>query len=240
MVDLTHLDPLSGAIWDVLLDLAEVQPRGWTLVGAQMVVLHGLERGRVLARATAVADVLVDVRLIQDGTQQLARRLVERGFDLEGISAMGIGHRFTNGQVKIDVLAPDVQVRNKKALTTIAPARTVCVPGGSQALARSRGVEIIRGQRTGQVPCPALLGAILVKARAVDVDDLPDAQRGDLAFLLSLAEDPRALVAELRGKERSWLRHRAELLERDHPAWRGLSAEDAANGYLALRILGGL
>lgn len=72
------------------------------------------------------------------------------------------------------------------------------------------------------------------------MDDLPDAQRGDLAFLLSLVEDPRALATELRGKERSWLRRRAELLERDHPAWRALTVEDAANGYLALRILAGL
>lgn len=159
---------MSGAVWDVLLDLAAVQARGWTLVGAQMVVLHGHERGRMLDRATADADVLVDVRLIQDGT---------------------------------------------------------------------RPVDIQRGERTGQIPCPDLLGAILVKARAVEVDDLPDAQRGDLAFLLSLVEDPRQLSAELRGRERSWLRRRAELLDRGHPAWKTLASEVAANGYAALRIL---
>jgi hypothetical protein len=104
----------------------------------------------MLARATAHADVLVDVRLVQDGTRRFYGRLVQRGFDLEGINAMGIGHRFTDGHVKIDLLAPDVRVRNKKALTTIPPARTVCVPGGNQALARSRGVGVARGKRIGQ------------------------------------------------------------------------------------------
>jgi hypothetical protein len=239
VVDLTNIDPLSGAIWDLLLDLAAEQLRGWTLVGAQMVSLHGRERNRVLPRATTDADVLVDVRLVQDATSRLCQLLVKRGFDLDGISAMGIGHRLTDGRVKVDVLAPDVRVRSQKTLTTIPPARTVCVPGGSQALHRSRLVDVQRDERTGQVPCPDLLGAILIKTRAVDVDDLPDAQRGDLAFLLSLVGDPRALAAELRGKERSWLRRRAELLERGHPAWKTLGDEEAANGYSALRILAG-
>jgi hypothetical protein len=240
MVDLTSMDAFSGAVWDLLLDLAAEQPRGWTLVGAQMAALHGHERGRLLSRATTDADVLVDVRLVQDATSKLSQLLVKRGFDLDGISAMGIGHRFTDGRVKVDVLAPDVRVRSQKTLTTIPPARTVCVPGGSQALHRSRLVEVKRGERTGHVPCPDLLGAVLIKARAVDVDDLPDAQRGDLAFLLSLVQDPRALAAELRGKERSWMRRRTELLERGHAAWKTLAEEDAVNGYLALRILAGV
>ena len=63
MVDLTQVDPVSGALWDALLDLASSRPDGWTLVGAQMVILHGLQRGRTLARATVDADVLVDVRM---------------------------------------------------------------------------------------------------------------------------------------------------------------------------------
>lgn len=150
-----------------------------------------------------------------------------------------VGHRLTDGRVKVDVLAPDVRVRNQKTLTTIAPARTVCVPGGTQALHRSRPLGIKRGERTGQVPRPDLLGALLIKTRAVDVDDLPDAQRRDLAFLLSLVEDPRSLASGLKGKERSWLRRRAELLDPGHPAWRTLADEEAANGRTALRILTG-
>ena len=240
MVDLTGLDPASGAVWDALLDLATKQPEGWTLVGAQMVCLHGYERGRILARSTVDADLLVNVRAVQDGTAQFSQLLVDSGFELDGVDAFGVGHRFTDGRVKIDVLAPDGLAKGKPGLTTIPPARTVSVPGGTQALQRSRPVEIRRSERIGHIPRPDLLGAILVKARAVEVDDVPEAQLSDLAFLLGLAEDPRQLATRFLGKERSWLRRRKELLDRGHSAWRDLPQEEADGGHIAFRIMTGL
>lgn len=240
MVDLSDIDPVSGAMWDALLGLASRQPDGWTLVGAQMVILHGLQKGRTLARATVDADVLVDVRVTRDGTARLSQLLVDSGFELEGVDAFGIGHRFSRGRVRIDVLAPDgLSDRSSRLTTTIPPARTVSVPGGTQALQRTCSVEIDRGRRAGRVPCPDLLGAILLKARAVDVDDLPEAQLSDLVFLLSLVEDPRSLVGQLRGKERSWLRRRKELLERQSTAWGTIPELDADDAHIALRILRG-
>jgi hypothetical protein len=241
VVDLTSLDLASGAVWDALLDLATKQPQGWTLVGAQMVALHGHERGRILARSTVDADLLVNVRAVQEGTAQLSQLLIDSGFELEGVDAFGVGHRFTDGRVKIDVLAPDGLAKGKPELTiTIPPAHTVSVPGGTQALRRSRPVEIKRGERTGHIPRPDLLGAILVKTRAVEVDDLPEAQLSDLAFLLGLIEDPRQLATQFQGKERGWLRRRKELLEREHPAWRDLPQEEADGGHIAFRIMTGL
>ena len=240
MVDLSDIDPVSGAMWDALLGLASRQPDGWTLVGAQMVILHGLQKGRTLARATVDADVLVDVRVTRDGTARLSQLLVDSGFELEGVDAFGIGHRFSRGRVRIDVLAPDgLSDRSSRLTTTIPPARTVSVPGGTQALQRTCSVEIDRGRRAGRVPCPDLLGAILLKARAVDVDDLPEAQLSDLVFLLSLVEDPRSLVGQLRGKERSWLRRRKELLERQSTACGTIPELDADDAHIALRILRG-
>ncbi len=240
MVDLTGLDPLSGAVWDTLLDLADLQPDGWTLVGAQMVILHGLQRGRTLARSTIDADVLVDVRVLRGGTARMSQLLLDRGFELDGVDAFGVGHRFKGGMVRIDVLAPDGLGSNLPRLTTtVPPARTVSVPGGTQALHRTRKVEVSWGTRVGAIPCPDLLGAILVKARAVDVDDVPEAQLADLAFLLTLVDDPRELVAQLRGKERTWLRRRTELMDRRCRAWRSLTEGDADDGHIALRILAG-
>src|SRR5205814_7329496 len=57
-----------------------------------------------------------------------------------------------------------------------------------------------RASRTpaGDAPRPNLLGAILVKTRAVDIDDVPENQRLDLALLLSFVDDADALAAELR------------------------------------------
>ncbi len=241
MVDLTGLDPVSGALWDALIDLAAVRRGGWTLIGAQMVALHGLEHGRVLARSTTDADVLVDARSPRWGTAALSQLLVDRGFELEGFDSFGIGHRFGDGRVRIDVLAPDgLPVTSPDLVTTVAPARTVSVPGGTQALRRSRHVGVHRGDQPGSVPCPDLLGAILIKARAVDVDDVPRAQLSDLAFLLGLVEDPRALAGQLRGRERSWLRRRTDLLDRSHPAWESLPDREAEDGHIALKILAGV
>jgi hypothetical protein len=240
MADLTDMDPASGAVWDALLDLSARQPRGWTLVGAQMVILLGHESGRVLPRATADADLVVDVRSVRGGTAQLSSLLVDIGFELEGVDAFGVGHRFGKGDARIDVLAPDgLPKSNKRLTTTIPPAHTVSVPGGTQALHRTRLVDIQRDQRVGQVPCPDLLGAILVKARAVDVADLPEAQLSDLAFLFGLVEDPRRLSTDLQGNERNWLKRRAELLNRDHPAWRSVPEDAVSDAYIAMRILSG-
>lgn len=58
------------------------------------------------------------------------------------------------------------------------------VPGGTQALRRTELVEVAIGAHRGQIPRPSLLGALIIKARAVEVDDVPENQREDVAFLL--------------------------------------------------------
>jgi hypothetical protein len=75
-----------------------------------------------------------------------------------------------------------------------------------------------------------------VKARAVTVDERPDAQRLDLAFLCSLVEDPRILRAEMTSKESSWLRARAEMTDGTAAVWVRLGP-DADNAYRAFQIL---
>ena len=236
MIDLSSATGAHGAVWDRLVRLGRERTEGWTLIGAQIVIALAKEHGRTYTRITADADLLADVRVLVHGVTELANQLTESGFELEGISADGIGHRFRDGNVAFDLLGPDT-VRNKAKLITVAPARTVCVPGANQALARSRRLDVQSPNERGFVPIPDLLGAILVKARAVDVDDVPEAQLADLAFLLSLVPDPRQLAQQVHRTERSWLRRRQELHNDNHPAWRRLTREDAENGMLALRIL---
>lgn len=134
----------------------------------------------------------------------------------------------------VDVLAPD-GIGERADLTTVPPAHTIRVPGGSQALARTEVVQASLDGATASIPRPNLLGAILLKARAVDVDDTPDHQRQDLAFLLSMVADPRALAKNLKRGERGWLRQRKDMLDPDNRAWRVVDDPDEA--YLALRIL---
>lgn len=153
------------------------------------------------------------------------------GYALDEISVAGVGHRFVNGRVKIDVLAPD-GLGERVNLRTVGSAHTVRVPGGTQAMHRSEKVPVRTRHIEGHVPVPNLLGAILVKVRAIDVDDQPDAQRYDVAFLLSLTDDPDPLSRNLSKTERGWLRRHQYLADPNNPCFRGIAnAEDAALVY---------
>src|SRR5919106_3562433 len=121
-------------VWRSLLHVARKRPDGWTLIGAQMVALHGLEQEREPPRPSADADIIVDARIVGTSVRDFAHFLEDEGFELEGINREGVGHRFISDDVSIDLLAPDGLKQDSRALTTIPPARTVQVPGGSQAL----------------------------------------------------------------------------------------------------------
>jgi hypothetical protein len=237
VITIDRSDP-AYPVWQTLLKLAPELPGEWTLIGAQMVALHGLEHNRASPRLSEDADIIVNARIVGTRISDFARALEDRGYDMEDPDQDGIGHRFSSSSVSLDVLGPDGLGKSAK-LTTIAPAKTIQVPGGTQALRRSEEITVSVGELSGGMPRPNLLGAILVKARAVDVDDVPEAQLQDLAFLLSLIRDPEKLRNELGGNEQIWLRRRVELNLPEAPAWRRLPNEEAENGYIALKILCG-
>ena len=180
--------------------------------------------------------LMVNARVMSASIADFATVLASHGYTLEGINPDGIGHRFSSAHLSIDLLAPD-GLGNRANLITIAPARTVQVPGGTQALRRTQLFDIQAGLAEGSLPAPNLAGAILIKARAVEVDDLPNEQLKDLAFLLSIAPDPVAMREELTGNERKWLRARKELEARSSPAWRALEQDAAEDGYAVFRYL---
>ncbi len=214
--------------------LSAAPPAPWTLIGAHMVALHGWIRGRVPIRPSRDADILVNVRVAAEGTAALSRALVRDGYELSETALEGHGHAFARGEVSFDVLAPD-GVGSSARLLTIHNFRTVTVPGGTQALNRSGQVQVRSRSTTGTVPVPNLLGAILVKVRAIDVDDVPDAQRSDVAFLLSLVEDPDELARQCSASERTWLRRHSDFGNPSHAAWEGvIRAEDGAIVYRRL------
>ena len=235
MIVLPLSDERAIASWHAVLDVGLARPHGWTLIGAQMVALHAAERGRYLPRTSTDADLLADVRLVAGIAEALASTLLDLGFRFVDSTPDGVGHRFRKGGASLDILVPE-GLGARTAITTVYPAHTVSVPGGTQALRRTEPVPVSAAGRVGTIPRPNLLGAILLKCRAVEVDDIPDSQRLDLAVLLSLVDDPRAMAKELTGRERSWLRRRRDLLDRSASIWLrlGSSADDA---YLALRIL---
>lgn len=235
-IELPVLVGQSQEMWEALVELSEVRPGEWTLVGGQMVFLHGLENDASPPRISTDLDVLVNARVVTGAVREFVREIEDRGFDLEGISPEGIGHRYIRNAVSVDVLAPE-GLGARVDLTTTPPGRTLQVPGGSQALARTELLPVRVGESEGLIPRPSLLGALVAKAEAVGVDDTPGAQREDLAFLLALIPDPATMAVIMTKKDRQRLRGRPELSDPDHPAWRVLRREVAARGQAALRIL---
>jgi hypothetical protein len=224
-------------LWTELIKLGQLSS-DWTLIGARMVELHAAEYGQAPLRISADADALANARSRPNAVIGIAQILVDRGFTLSEPSYMGVGHKFVRGLLEVDVLAPEgLGARSEAARTTIPPAHTVEVPGGTQALRRSERVEIEVGGVRGSVPRPNLLGAILLKARAVDIDDAPENQRGDLALLLSLAPDARSMVNDSGKHERSWIARRREMDDPDAACWQGRTPAHVQAGLAALRAL---
>lgn len=238
MIEIPRLSEGFLEMWRELLFLARQAPAPWTLIGAHMVALHGWSAGRKQPRASKDADILVNVRVASGGTQKMSQILMSRGYTLDGVSPEGVGHRFVNGRVRIDILGPD-GLGARTGLQTASGARTVAVPGGSQALRRSVMMEIRAGESAGTIPVPNLLGAILVKARAISVDDQPRAQQADVAFLLSLVDDPDPLAAQIANSERGWLRLHSEFADPASPCYTDVpNAVDAATVFRRIAASG--
>lgn len=222
-------------LWRATAELASTLPVGsWTLVGAQMVFLLAYEHGLPIGRTSGDVDLLMDVRALTGATREAANALERLGYEMDPPSPDGMAHRFRRADAVVDVLGPD-GIGPRTALVTIPPGRTIAVPGGTQALRRSRQVPVLLDGNVINLPCPSVLGAILIKTRAVDVSDDPDKHRRDLASLLAMVNDPRSLRQEMRSTERGWLRRRGELRDPAHAAWRGVPNSEEAR--ITLEIL---
>jgi hypothetical protein len=235
-IAIPELGDAQPALWLDLFELAGGRVR-WTLIGAHMVALYAWEAGLV-PRPSADVDLL-DVRLVANATEALSRELLTRGYELEDVARSGLAHHFVRGEAEIDVLAPD-RVGPRTPTTTIPPARTVKVPGGTQALERTELVEATSRGVTGTLPRPNVLGATLVKLRAIAVDDLPGAQRADVALLLGLVHDPDPLVADLTRTERAWLRRHSYFADVSTPEWDEIDVPDAELSSTVFRRLADL
>lgn len=235
-VRLPTLGGHDDELWDTLIELSEVRPGEWTLIGGQMVFLHAIEHGATPPRISTDLDVVVNARIAGRPVAAFAAGLEDLGFEQDGISPDGIAHRYRRSRVTIDVLAPE-GLGERTDLTTTPPGRTLQVPGGTQALERTQLVPVATATRSGHVPRPSLLGAVVGKAMAVAVDDAPNAQRLDFVFLLSLIDDPFALADQLRAKDRRRISARKELIEGEHQVWDELETDARDRARAALRIL---
>lgn len=224
-------DEDSRKLWHAVGNLVECLPGGWVLIGGLMVQLHAFEHGITEIRPTRDVDVLGQARP-QGALTAIDEVLRAEGFEPTGPDLDGFAHRYQRDDLIVDVLAPDGL---NPAPDLGRGLKAVGVPGGSQALDRSEVVRVSVDGREFELRRPTLLGAILIKARAIMRHVDPDAQREDLLRLLALVEDPRVMAGDLRNTERTWLRQAEARLDFD-----GLALlDDAAfrNARLTYRVL---
>jgi hypothetical protein len=199
-------DPDAMALWRTVARIADAlddQETRWCLVGGLMVALFAIEAGQ-LQRPTTDIDILGDARQRPSGTEAITERLEDIGGALKEASGLESerGFRFeVDGQI-VDVLAPDGLAAPP---TTTGGMETIQIPGGSQALNRVEAVEIVVEDRRARLFRPTLLGAVLLKARSLEVHARTQDQREDLVTLLSLMTDPRTATESMKKTERRWL-----------------------------------
>ena len=233
-VVLPVLAPAHRELWDVLCDLADRHESDWVLVGGQMVLLHALQAGRTPHRVSQDLDAIIDARVRPPALAPFLVTLQALGFTSVGTSPDDVAHRYGRGEVHIDVLAPE-GIGRRAPMRTVGTAVTVEIAGGTQALARGERLPVLHDGRRAFVPRPNLLGAIVIKAAAVNNDRQPQRHLTDLAFLVSMAGDPVALRGELTAKDLARLRAVVPLQNPSHEAWRLL--EDPDEGFAAFRLL---
>jgi hypothetical protein len=218
-------DEAEAGVWATALEVAGLfVDVPWVLVGAQMVTLLEHEAGRPFGRTTGDVDAVVDVRALAGGTQAAAARLVAAGYEP---ATAEHPYRFIHGRASVDLLAPDHLGRHAD-LTTIPPATTTAIPGGSRALATRRQLEVdIVDVGSGWLPIPSLAGAIALKVRAWHARHAPrDAE--DLVRLLSLIADVEAMHGDLKPSERRALAQIVPLSDVANRAWRAVIDPDDA------------
>ncbi|MCY4422401.1 MAG: hypothetical protein OXC06_04950 [Acidimicrobiaceae bacterium] len=233
-VPLPAIQGIPG-IWEALIELSCYDQPEWTLVGGQMVRLHAAEHSAAPLRVSRDLDVVVNARIVAGALRGFVVGLEDLGFQLAGASPDGVAHRYVRSGVGIDVLAPE-GLGPHADLTTTPPGRAIQAPGGTQALDRTELVPVTYAGRRGLIPRPSLLGAVVMKAAAVGVDDTPVSQQQDLALLLSLVADPAAMAAETTKKDRARLRQ-AGVGDVDHPVWTALEPDAADRARAAYRSL---
>lgn len=239
------VSPEARRLWSIALDLAsDLGPdREWSLIGGLMVQLHGLEREDDL-RPTTDIDILGAARKPPAMTEQIASILVEKGAEVAvpPRSTPEVGYRFQLDGEVVEILGPDGLRADPK---TVGGLRTFQVSGGSQALSRTE-VVLVRLADSPQVAIrrPSLLGAILIKARALAKrrKEKFHSDRQDLIRLLSYVDDPRALARDeqLRSSERKWLLKVDAALNFDDPALAAAFPVDTLErAQQAFRLLSG-
>lgn len=212
MIVMPAMAEAQEASWNGLLDLYEVHPTDWTLIGGQLVHLHCAERGFAPLRPTDDADAVVNAR-VAEVLGAVTESLHGIKFLPDQASADGVQHRWTRGAAVIDVLIPDGMGEKADTRPSVTGFPTIAAPGGTQALRRTEVVEVRVGGREGRLPRTNLVGALVLKAKArLDtVASGRDRHVDDFAVLVGMLGAKDLRDAEFSRGERRTLRKMVEV-----------------------------
>lgn len=184
-------------------ELARHAPAGWVLVGGLMVNLHARIAG-IESRATTDVDTLVDVTVI--GLPRVDQVLRDLGYELrESLDSRAPAHRWFRAvdDAIVDVLVAD----HLPHAPRFRRRPTVAAPGGTSVLQRHLTHVVVKGDEVVQFGLPTVAGAIVLKSRAYVVDSRERKRHlEDLAVLFEVAEDYRAVIAEMSDSDKKHVR----------------------------------
>ena len=246
----SYLLPTHRSVFSALRNLGvSIGYDGWCLVGGLMVLVVGAEHGAAGRRSegTKDGDVVVDIVADPRMLELVTATLRSHGFDIadavggSGEWAGGDMARCTLafGSAQIDVLCPDGTP--DEMLDSVDGMRSLAIPGGTRALELSQVVDIFYDDETAnaELRCPTLHGALIAKGAAATDDRTGYQPRHiqDVAFLLSLIEDPVDFRAALTETDRATLSAVAAQITRMPTVWDYLDQTDRSNAEAALRLL---
>lgn len=206
MIDLGLMPDAQAQAWGVLVDLYEIIPGNWTIVGGQMVYAHCMDRGFIGARPTTDADAVLDVRARGKILHEFTAALKDMGFVPERDNTAGHQSHWERSGVRVDVMIPTGLGGRASIRPGVTGATALQTPGAQKALNRTGSVDVAwPGFAGGAVPLPSMLGALVAKSRAFQVDRQQGRDRHleDLLVLAQIARPRDALSDADRAERRT-------------------------------------
>lgn len=216
--------------WPRVFEIAGALPlERWALVGGLMVQTHALAAQIETTRVTLDVDATVRIEAGIFTYAEAAAALIQLGYALD--RSTRLAYRFTRGPDVVDLMVAD----HERPPPRHARREVMPVTGGKQALDRLQLAVFQSDASQVQVPIPNLHGALVLKAAAHLVDSRDrDRHLLDSVTLLACIVDGGSIIEQLRGSDRSRLRHLVRAFD-DHPLVVAQAPSDTAT--LARRTL---
>lgn len=199
-----------------------------------MVQLHAWHAGVTPPRATTDVDAALHLETGTHTYTDAASRLTDIGFVFD--DRPDHAYRFRRGDDVVDLMEADHLGPAKHARH--AGKDVLSLPAGKQALSRTVDVD---GEHDGapvRLSLPNLLGAIVLKAEAHLSDGRsPDRHLEDGIVLLACVDDVEAITSNVRGSDRTRLRHLAHELDHRTMVWTSVDSDTAALARANLDLL---